>query len=182
MSRAIGLVEWRGIALGIVAADRMVKSSPVQLIQATSLCPGKYIVLVTGQVAAVENAVKNGASVYPEVVIDCLVLPNVHQDVFPALSGTTQLKSSRGALGIIETFSVASAIRAGDAAAKGAPVSLLEIRLARGMGGKALVLLQGEVGAVRTAVEHGKAAVEDGLLVAGVVIPSVDPGLLQEIF
>ncbi|KKM11467.1 hypothetical protein SY88_08620 [Clostridiales bacterium PH28_bin88] len=181
MKKAIGLVEWKAIGLGIVGTDAMVKSSPVELIQATTVCPGKYVALVAGNVGAVENAVKNGVAAYPEGVIGQLVLPNVHPDVFPALAGATEPKSDRGALGIIETFSVAPAIRAGDAAAKGALINLLEIRLARGMGGKSLVLLQGEVGAVRTAVERGREAVEEGMLVAGVVIPSVDPALLREV-
>ena len=57
-------------------------------------------------------------------------------------------------------------------------LDLLEIRLARGMGGKGIVYLCGELSSVRDAVEKGaKQAAEDGVLIAKSVIAAPAPGL-----
>ena len=55
MQRAIGMVEFNSIARGIYAADQMVKISEVEIVTAASTCPGKYIAIVHGDVAAVYN-------------------------------------------------------------------------------------------------------------------------------
>ena len=61
------------------------------------------------------------------------------------------------ALGIVESFSVASLIEGADAAVKAANVQLIEIRLAMALGGKAFVTLTGNVAAVQSAVDAGGA-------------------------
>jgi microcompartment protein CcmL/EutN len=175
----IGLVEFNSIGLGIEAADAMLKISEVDLLVAKTVCPGKYICLVRGDVAAVRSSVERGEQVGRETAVDSMILPRVHQNVFPAISATSQVKEF-GALGVIETFSVASSIDAADAAAKAAKIELIEIRLAIGLGGKSFVTLTGEVAAVRAAVEAGSArATERGLLVRKVVIPAPKKELLE---
>lgn len=169
---AIGMVEYNSLARGIAGADAMVKVSAVEIIEAVPTCPGKYTVIVGGDVAAVEASVEAGVEAGCENVIDRFVIPNVHPQVFPAILGTSEVKEFE-ALGIIETFTAASAIYAADAAIKAANVDLIEIRLAKGLGGKALITLTGDVAAVEAAVETGAYTAEkEGLLVCQVVIPS----------
>ncbi|MBC7186897.1 MAG: BMC domain-containing protein [Calditrichaeota bacterium] len=168
----IGLVEFNSIAVGIEAADAMLKVSEVELVVAKTVCPGKYICLVRGDVAAVQSSVNAGVTRGGETVVDEMVLPRVHQSVFPAINATSAVEQVE-ALGIIETFSVASSIQAADAAAKAAKVTLIEVRLAVGLGGKSFVTLTGEVAAARAAVEAGAAVVQrKGLLMRKVVIPA----------
>jgi microcompartment protein CcmL/EutN len=113
-------------------------------------------------------------------VIDTFVIPNVHQSIFPAIAGTAKIETLE-ALGIIESFSVASLIEGADAAAKAANVKLIEVRLAMALGGKAFVTLTGNVAAVRSAVEAGAQKVaQKGLLVNKVVIPNPRGELLNE--
>jgi microcompartment protein CcmL/EutN len=168
---AIALVETISVAVGVRVADEMAKQAPVELLEATPICPGKYMVLAAGDVASVEASLRRGIEVGGDVVVDTLFIPNVHQQVFPAIlaaSGVTAL----GALGVLETFTAASAIRCADAAAKAARVSLIEIRLAKGLGGKAFFTMTGEVHEVEAAMEAGLAiAREGGNLVRSVVIP-----------
>jgi microcompartment protein CcmL/EutN len=113
------------------------------------------------------------------MVTDYVIIPNVHQDVLSAINSTTEVKEIE-AVGVIETFSAASAVIAADLAAKAANVKLIEVRLARGLGGKAYVILTGEVAEVESAtlkgVEYPK---EQGLLVKYVVIPSANAGLID---
>ena len=100
--------------------------------------------------------------------------------MFTALSGHTEIDKLE-ALGIIESFSVASLIEGADAAVKAANVRLIEIRLAMALGGKAFCTLTGEVAAVTSAVESGAAIIsQKGLLVNKVVIPHPRKELLNE--
>lgn len=179
-NNCIGLIELGSIAAGINVTDAMLKAAAVELVLARSICSGKYMVMVRGDVAAVQAAVSAGTTEGDFSVIDSFVIPNVHESVFPAISGGNRA-ASMDALGIIESFSVASLIEGADAAVKAANVELMEIRLAMAMGGKAFCTLTGNVAAVQSAVEAGSEVIADkGLLVNRVVIPNPRPELLSE--
>ena len=45
MSKAIGMIEFKTTATGITAADAMVKTSEVEIVEAQTVCPGKYIAI-----------------------------------------------------------------------------------------------------------------------------------------
>jgi len=177
---SLGLIELTSIAAGFQACDAMLKASNVSLVLARSICSGKYMVMVRGDVAAVEAAVSAGNAAGHFSVIDTFVIPNLHESVFPAISAATKVEELE-ALGIVESFSVASLIEGADAAVKAANVQLIEIRLAMALGGKAFVTLTGNVAAVQSAVDAGAAVVgQKGMLVNKVVIPSPRPELLNE--
>ncbi len=177
---SLGLIELTSIAAGMQAADIMLKTSQVELVISRTICSGKYMVLIGGDVAEVQSAVDAAVNQLDFAVIDTFVIPHVHPDIFPALAGHTQVEELQ-ALGIIESFSVASLIEGADAAVKAANVELLEIRLAMALGGKAFCTLTGEVAAVTSAVDAGAAVIADrGLLVNKVVIPQPRKELLTE--
>lgn len=176
----IGLIEMSSIAAGYAITDTMLKTADVELVLSRSICSGKYMVLVRGDVAAVNSSVDAGTKIGNGTIIDTFVIPNVHESIFPAIGGTTKVETLE-AMGIIEAFSVASLIEAADAAAKAANVQLIEIRLAMALGGKAFVTLSGEVAAVQSAVDAGASIVaEKGLLVNKIVIPRPRGELLTE--
>ena len=178
MKRSIGLIEYRSIAKGIEAADAVLKSGNVQLVQGVTLCPGKYVAMITGEVGAVEAAIRVGREFDPATFISSFVIPSVHDAVIPALTATTD-SVPHDSLGVIETADAASAIVAADEAAKSAQIDLLEIRLARGLGGKGVVYLCGALTAVQTAVKNGSlSAGEEGMLLAATVIAAPSPGLI----
>jgi microcompartment protein CcmL/EutN len=168
---AVGMLEFTSIAAGMEAADRMVKAAEVVPVFFRTVCPGKYLASVTGDVAAVSASLEAGREPVPQVVADWFFLPNIHPDVIAALSGVGRA-AEREALGIIETFSAASIVAASDAAVKAADVRILDVRVALGLGGKGYALFSGDVAAVQAAVQAGAlCAEESGLLVAKVVIP-----------
>ncbi len=178
---SIGLVELSSIAAGMQVADIMLKTAKVELLLSRSICSGKYMVLIGGDVAEVQASVDAAIANVEFAIIDTFVIPNVHPDIFPALSGHSQVDKME-ALGIIEAFSVASLIEGADAAVKSATVKIIEIRLAMALGGKAFCTLTGEVAAVSSAVETGAKIVSDrGMLVNKVVIAQPRPELFNEI-
>ena len=86
------------------------------------------------------------------------------------------------ALGVIETLTAASAIEAADAAAKAADITLRDVRLSNGIGGKGVVYLTGDVGNVQAAVEAGRSlALKKSLLARSVVIPRLHAQLKERI-
>ena len=177
---SIGLIELGSIAAGYEVCDAMLKASDVELILARSICSGKYMVMVRGDVAAVQASVQAGSTAGHFCLIDTFVIPNVHESIFPAIRGAGRVEALE-ALGVIESFSVASLIEGADVAAKSANVRLVEIRLAMALGGKAYVSLTGSIAAVNSAVEAGAAVIAGkGLLTNKVVIPNPRPELLTE--
>ena len=179
--QALGMIEFNSIAAGIEAADYMVKAASVEPLFLKTICPGKFIAAVHGEVASVQSSIDAGMASAPETVVDHFVIPNINPAVVAAMSATST--GIHGpAIGVIETFSAPSAIVAADYASKAADVLIAEVRIAMGLGGKAFCLLSGDIAAVDAAVEAGAATVKSsGLLVRRVVIPSMDSQVMRYI-
>ncbi len=181
MSSAIGMVEYQSVSTGVMAADIMVKTSEVEIIEAQTVCPGKYIVIISGELSAVRAAVDASKTRFGEGLIDSFVLGNPHEAIFPAIYGAVPV-GKVSALGVLETFDAAQIIVAADVAAKTAVVELIELRVARGMCGKSYMFITGEVAAVTAAIEKAKQAVGDkGMYLNSSVIPSPDEKLWHSI-
>lgn len=154
---ALALIELDSIAIGIEAGDAMAKRSPIDVLYAGTVHPGKYLVLVGGAVADVEEALDTGRAVGGSAILDTVLLADIHPDVVAALRGRRRTGTGE-ALGVIETQTVAAIIEAADAGVKGARARLLELRLADDIGGKAYLLFGGPVADVEAAVEIGQAS------------------------
>ena len=167
---ALGLLEFDSIAAGIAAGDAMAKRAPIAVLHAGTVHPGRYLVLVGGAVADVEEALEAGRASGVGALVDLVFLPHVHRDVSAAIAGVRR-QGTGEALGVIETPTVASIIDAADAGMKGARVRLLELRLADGLGGKGYLLFDGPVAEVEAAVELGTARIASKAGVVARVIP-----------
>jgi microcompartment protein CcmL/EutN len=172
MNPAIGLLEFSSVTAGIVAADAMVKRAPIGDLVTGSVQPGKYLVLVAGDVASVEESVAAGVETSGESIVARIILHDVHPAVVAALRGT-RAHGPIEALGIIETGTVAPLLAAADIGLKGAQVGLLEVNLADGLGGKAYLLFGGAVSDVEAAVALGSESIDAQDLVATAVIPQI---------
>jgi len=179
---SIGAIELSSVGVGYRAQDEMLKAASVKLLIARTICSGKYFVVIGGTVSDVQSAVAAGARCAEDALIDQLVIPNVHQSVFPALGQSVVLtKGQAQALGVIETFSGTAIIAAADAAAKAAKVTLFRIHVAMALGGKGFCLMTGAVADCRAGVSAGAAEARNrGLLVSEVVIPRPSEELFGE--
>ena len=170
---ALALLEFDSIAAGIVAGDSMVKRAPLEVIRAGTVQPGKYLVLIGGQVADLEESIDAARTAEGGRMVDIVFLPDVHPDVVAAVAGE-RVEGEGEALGIIETTTVAAIIQAADAGVKGARVTLRELRMADGLGGKGYLLFTGPVAEVEAAVGIGASRVP-GELVRETVIAQLHP-------
>jgi microcompartment protein CcmL/EutN len=179
---SIGLIELSSIARGFVVEDAMIKAARVEVLMARTICSGKFLIAVCGDIAAVAASVDAGAAAGKRSIIEKRQIARVHPSIFPAITGAVNLdRAQAGALGIIETFSASSIIEVADAAVKAANVILFRVHLAMALGGKGFVLLTGDVASVEAAVAAGSAvAGKDGILVDRQVIAAPSRELFRE--
>ncbi len=176
---AIGFLEVSSIAKGIEAIDSMMKMAEVDLLHSQPIPRGKFTILIGGEQAEVEQSMRAGIETAGATLIDHFLIPNVQEQILPALKGKIKVAEIE-AVGIIETKDVAATIFAADAAVKKAHVTLIEIFPGRGAGGKGYLTLTGEVGAVRSAIQAGVETIkQENGLVHSVIIPFAHKKLLK---
>lgn len=178
---AIALIEFSSIATGVIAGDAIVKKAPISMLKTGTVSRGKYLVLIGGSTASVEESFKEGLNVGASAVVEKVFLPDVHPQVLNAMLGDRK-KVIYESFGIIETTSIAAAIEAADAGIKGAVVDIIEIRMGDAIGGKAFVMLNGKVEDVEAAVEIGINAISNKALWRNkIIIPSLHSEMAQQI-
>lgn len=171
----LGVLEFNSIAVGIRAMDFMVKAAPVRLVDAKTVCPGKFIILITGEVAAVDASLTAGKRAGEGYLVDELFLPRLHRYIIPAIVGAVDCKKW-DAVGVIECFSTIASIVAGDIAAKTADVIITEVRLSTGLGGKSYVKMVGDIYQIESAMEAGVKYVKGrGLLCMDIILAQPHP-------
>lgn len=154
MERSIGIVEFRSVAIGISAIDKIVKASDVRIVDAKAICPGKYYIIFAGSVSAVSNSMNVIRKEEETFIIDSANISNVYPEIFSALFQTAEIKEWKS-IGIIETITSPSIFVAADAAVKATNVDLVEVRVARALGGKNTVIINGDVSSVEESIRAG---------------------------
>lgn len=176
---AIGLLELQSIARGVTVADALVKRAAVQLVLNRPVSPGKHLVLCTGEVGDVEEAMVAGRAQAGSSLCDELLLTQVHDEVLDVLRRKTKSPLSEDlSIGILETLSASSTLRGADAACKAAEVRIHELRLCDGLGGKGLAILIGEQDMVEAALSTVERLLTPGLLLSVELIARPHPDLL----
>ena len=180
---AIGLLELCSVARGVEVPDAILWESDIELLFATPVQPGKYVMLFTGSVQDLSSAIRLGVELAGGDLVDQLLIPQVHTQVEMALRRRDgQVQGTIDAIGVIETRTVASTILSADVALKRATVDLIELRIANGLGGKSFVTMTGEVSDVRSSIAAGAADAESrGQLARQVVIPRPHPELTRHL-
>ncbi|NLA58783.1 MAG: BMC domain-containing protein [Firmicutes bacterium] len=178
---ALGFLEIKGAADGAAAVDTAVKAALVEVLETKIVCSGKFTVLLAGQTAAVETAVAAAKKEVGPSIYDWCVIGRVHPSLYWALHGQFSapregqgkaVSRPRGAVGIVETLSMAAGLEAADAALKAARVTLLELRMGYALGGRSYFAFTGTTGDVKAALDRAvQVASERGGLGTSCLIP-----------
>ncbi|MCJ8013543.1 BMC domain-containing protein [Paenibacillus sp. KQZ6P-2] len=144
MTSAIGVVELRSISKGYETADRMLKTSPVEVHHMKPICPGKFLIIMSGDTADVQAAMETAKAESGEFRISDFELHGVHPDI---VNGLKRRQSSQpvDALGIVETSTVSSGIFALNEALKQCDIHVKKMNLGMAIGGKFLAVFTGSV-------------------------------------
>lgn len=166
----IGFLELNSIAKGIEVVDHMLKSADATLIMARASCPGKYYIMLCGQVAAIERSMEVGVKLGGRFVVGELVISRIDRAVIQAIN-MTHIPENIASIGVLEYYSATGSIIAADFAVKAADVELLSIQLGTGIAGKSFVVLTGDIASVEAAVEAGaNGAKEEAMLINKIVL------------
>ena len=167
---ALALLELSSIARGIPCADAIVKRAPVRILQNHPISPGKFLIVIVGGVAEVDESFRAGVEVAAQTLVDRLFLPQAHVQLAPLLAGKPPKGTATDAVAIVETTSAAAAVLGADAAAKAADVRLLELKLGQGLGGKGFFTMTGELESIEAAVAASRGIIEPSLIVGVEVV------------
>lgn len=181
---SIGIIELASIYKGYEVQDAVLKSANVEKIIARTICSGKYLIMVRGSVSAVETCLETARETGGFAIVNATIIPRVDPRIFPAIAGTTTLDTSEPVDGllVIETFSVASAIKAADYAIKEADIDIMRVHIAMAVGGKGFVLMTGNIEALKSAVQPAINYIkEDGMLAGYSLIRHPHEELLREL-
>jgi len=143
----LAIVEFKSTARGLYVTDAMLKAAEVNLVLATSLCPGKYLTIVEGETSAVESALRIADQIGGMHVYSSEVLNSINFKVIDAINGKLG-NYSLEAIAIIESMQIASIISSADEVADAVPVEFVDFRLARGCGVNSFYIFSGEYSAV----------------------------------
>ncbi len=181
--KALGFIETKGLVGNVEATDAMLKAADVEFVGSNTIGAGLTTVIVTGEVGAVKSAVEAGEAAASRVgeLVCSNVIARPHADIEKILPPKGPAVGMSGApageqvpltaaLGMIETNGLTANIEAADAMLKSADVTLVgQERIGAGL---VTVFVQGDVGAVKAAVESGNnAAARIGEIVSAHVIP-----------
>ncbi len=198
---ALGAIELRSIAQGVFTLDAILKESPIQVLLACASSPGKYLILMSGEVDELIRAMTIGVEYASDELLDDLLLPAACDELWNALCEGSQASLSTSAempatgmsamglsamglpaLGILECFGAPALLGALDTAAKTGAVNIQQIHLLQGIGGKATGLISGDVESVQIAIDAGSEhAIDRNLLAKSLVIPRPSSEILEHL-
>ena len=179
MGPALGIVELRSIARGYLTLDAMAKRAEVTVLRAEPVSPGKYWIAITGGEAEVAEAMEAGLEIAAASRLDHTLLPGAHDVVLDAVAKGVAAKVPLDAIGVLELATMASAVRAADAALKCADVTLVDLHLARGIGGKGYLVVTGSLSDVEAAIDEGAARAGESAIVGREVMANPDASVAQ---
>lgn len=171
-------VEVQSIARGLVAVDALVKKAAARVVLANPVSPGKFLVLLDGTVAEVEESLLEAERVAGEQAIDRLFLPYAHRQLEPAVFGVFPPRPD-ASVGLVETDTACAGLRAADAALKAAEVTLCVLHLSAGIGGKCWFAMAGDLEDVQAAAKAAADGAGPTHLLATEIIPNPHVEFLQ---
>jgi len=160
MADALALLELDSVASGLAAVDTLVKRAPVEVLEANLVEPGRFLILIAGGVAEVEESVGAVAGDHSAALQATMLLPMVHAGLLAGLHGAEHTEAP-DTIGVVEGTDVAGTLAAADRSLKDADVVLAGVRLSIGLGGRAYYVVSGAQNNVEAALDVGRAILEE---------------------
>lgn len=183
MNKSIGSLEFRSICKGIEISNEILKQNNIEILYAKSICPGKFIIIFSGDSQDIKEAVELGQSLGENYIVETFVINKVHNQIIDGLKSKYENKNTDGlCVGVMETTKVCSGIKALDCALKSSDVNLLKIQLAFAIGGKFVFLISGSVSSVENAIYNSKSILDEKEIINTAIMPFVHNGLMEKIW
>lgn len=176
---ALGAIELALIARGVIVTDAALKKAPVSVLASRPVSGGRYLVLLRGGVAEIEESMEAGRERADDGLLDWLLLPMAEPQIWPlvpepARAAGWEADPSAESVAIVETATMCAAVAAADAAAKAAEVTLRDMQLGAGIGGKAFFSMTGTLSDLEASADAARASAGERLLALEVIASPVD--------
>src|SRR5436190_628794 len=149
---ALAVLDYEDIPTGIYAVDAILKKAPIAFVRAGTVTRGRYLVVFGGSTGSTQESLNEAVALTGANILDQAFLPDIHPDLFDAVFGTR--RRANGSLLILETETASAIVRAVEAAMKGTPVELIEVRLSdTGLAGKGIALMAGTLQDIQSAAD-----------------------------
>ncbi|MHC1750196.1 MAG: BMC domain-containing protein [Cellulosilyticaceae bacterium] len=181
MGRSIGAIEFRSISKGIEVANEMVKKVSVEIIYLKTVCPGKFVVMVTGDEGEITETVTYGKKLGEGYIIDSFVIHAVNDAIISGFRNKYISKDAHEAIAIFETNKVCAGIKALDKTLKASDVQLVKVQLAFAIGGKFVFIVTGTLSSVMYGTEAAKKILRPNDITNVSIIPSPSIELLEHL-
>lgn len=171
MNNSIGVLELRSISKGYELADKILKQSSVEMYVLRPICPGKFLIIVSGEAEDINEAMSKAMNEAKGFLVDKFVLHGVHEEILLGLKNRYPRKETH-AVGIFEASNVSAGIFSLNKALKEASISLKRMTLGMGIGGKFVAIITGTVSDVEQGMKVAISSIDKKRIVHYTVIPS----------
>lgn len=172
MHKSIGALEFRSISKGIEVANELVKKASVEIIYLKTICPGKFLVIVSGDEDEIEESITYGMTLGEGTVVDHFMVHAVSPAIIDGFKNKYETKEAQGALGVMETNKVCAGIKALDKTLKASDVVLVKMQIAFAIGGKMVFIVAGTLSSIEYGLSEARTALSQGETGAISIIPS----------
>lgn len=182
MNKSIGSLEFKSICKGIEVSNEILKAHDIEILYFKSICPGKFIVVFSGDAENVKQAVEQGKLISGKYLVESFTINRVHNQIVEGLKAKYSNREIDGlCFGVMETTKVCSGIKALDVALKSSEVNLFKIQLAFAIGGKLVFIISGSVSSVENAILNARNSIPENEIVNTSVMPFVEKALMEKL-
>jgi microcompartment protein CcmL/EutN len=174
------ILELSTIAQGYLVLDQCLKAGAVQVVEASAISPGKFLIFLKGRPEEIDKAYQAANAAAKGYILDFAVLPALQDELLQAPYGLSKVEATRDGVVVVETSGLSAMLLGLNAMLSQRPVSLIEIRAGRGIGGKSTAFFTGAAKDLAPALEAFVRTVKPrGSWINGQVIADPHPEFLS---
>ena len=181
MSKSIGAIEFKSIAKGIEVSNEIIKKSLVEVLYFKSICPGKFLIIVSGETSYVNECIDYGIEIGDKYIIDSFVINAVSTEIIDGLKNRYKKLEHINSVGVGETNKVCAGIKMLDKTLKSGDVSLVKLQLSFAIAGKLVYIVTGDLSSLEYSLEESKKVIKEKDIIYMTTIPSIDEKLIKNL-
>ncbi len=175
------IIELSSIAKGYFILDQCLKAAKVHIIEASSVSPGKFLILLKGDVNAVGKAYDSALMSGNKEIIDSALIPTLNKGILDALYGLSKVEANKAGIVVLETTTLTSMLLGlHNIAAVKKDIQFIEVKPGRGLGGKSIGFITGNITDLYESLEiFLRVTKQNGSFIEGQVISAPHPDFLS---
>lgn len=181
MSKSIGAIEFKSIAKGIEISNEIVKKSLVEVLYLKSICPGKFLIIISGDTSYVNEAIDYGIAKGCNYIVDSFIINVINEEIINGLKHKYKKLKNISSIGILETNKVCSGLKALDKTLKSSDVTLIKLQLSFAIGGKLVYIVSGDLSSLEYGINEGISILRKNDIVNKSIIQSVDDQIIKSL-